>query len=238
MAPSRRLRTIIVEDEESPRELLKRLLERRHSEQIELVGEAETGPQGLALCEETQPDLMFLDLQLPGLHGLELLEALAPLRTETHVVITTGDPKRAVDAYRANAVDYLLKPIDPEQLREAVSRVATAIANERVVRLLCRDRDETKVVDLDDVLFMRAEDGYTNVQTENAYYLLNESLIALEERLPSNFVRVHRTTIVNVRHVTGIGKGGDAALLGKEGHSVNVGRRQLREFRRRLIYVK
>jgi two-component system, LytTR family, response regulator len=234
MAPSRRLRTIIVEDEESPRQLLKRLLERRHSDQIDVIAEAETGPDALLLCEKHQPDVMFLDLHLPGLNGMELL---AQLRSETHVVITTADTQQAVEAYRANAVDYLLKPIDPEQLREAVTRVVSAIANERVVRLLCRDREDTKIVHTDDVLFIRADDGYTNVQTEDAYYLLTESLLALEDRLPPHFVRVHRTTIVNARHVTGLSKGNDFARLGRKGHDVAISRRHLREFRRKLMYV-
>lgn len=231
----RRLKTIIVEDEIGPRELLKRLLERRHSDVIELIGEAETGPAALALCEQLQPDLLFLDLHLPGFDGFELL---AQLRSETHVIITTADAQHAVEAYRANAVDYLLKPIDPEQLRDAVARVASAIANERIVRLLCRDHDATKVVHTDDVLFIHADGGYTNIRTENAYYLLSESLIALEERLPEHFVRVHRTTIVNVRHVTGLSKSNDVVLLGRSAHDVAVSRRHLREFRRKLMYEK
>lgn len=231
---SRKLRTIIVEDEEGPRQLLKRLLERRHSDTIDIIAEAETGPAALALCEERQPDVLFLDLHLPGLNGMELL---AQLRSETHVVITTADTQQAVEAYRANAVDYLLKPVDPEQLREAITRVVSAIASERVVRLLCGDRDATKVVHTDDVLFIHADGGYTNVQTENAYYLLNESLSALEDRLPEHFVRVHRTTIVNVRHVTALVKGNDSVLLGKS-HDVAISRRHLREFRRKLMYCK
>jgi two-component system, LytTR family, response regulator len=235
MVPSRKLRTIIVEDEQGPRQLLKRLLERRHSDVIEIIAEAETGPAALALCEEHQPDVLFLDLHLPGFDGFELL---AQLRSETHVVITTGDTQQAVEAYRANAVDYLLKPVDPEQLRDAVTRVASAIASERLVRLLCRDRDATKVVHLDDVLFIQADGGYTNVQTDGSYFLINESLIALEGRLPDQFVRVHRTTIVNVRHVTGLSKGNDFVSFGRNGHEVAVSRRHLREFRRKLMYCK
>jgi two-component system LytT family response regulator len=236
MPPSRRLRTVIVEDEESPRQLLRRLLERRHSDLIEIVGEADTGPTALALCEEQQPDVLFLDVNLPGFDGFELL---AQLRSETHVIVTTGDARHAVEAYRANAVDYLLKPVDPEQLRDAVNRVASAIASERVVRLLCRDRDATKVIHTDDVLFIQAEGGYTNVRTEATYYLLNDSLVALEDRLPDHFVRVHRNTIVNVRHVMGFSKGNDFVSLGRGGlHEVPISRRHLREFRRKVMYEK
>jgi DNA-binding LytR/AlgR family response regulator len=230
----RKLTAIIVEDEAGPRQLLRRLLERRHSEVIQIIGEAETGPAALALCEEHQPDVLFLDLHLPGFDGFDLL---SQLRTETHVVITTGDSQQAVEAYRANAVDYLLKPIDPEQLRDAVERVAKAIASEKMVRLLCRDRDATKVVHTDDVLSIQADGGYTNVQTAHAYYLINDSRATLAERLPDHFVRVHRTTIVNIRHVTGLSKGNDFVLLGQD-REVAISRRHLREFRRKLTYAK
>lgn len=231
----KRLTAVIVEDEEGPRQLLKRLLERKHSDVIELIAEADSGPAALSLCEERQPDIIFLDLHLPGFDGFDLL---AQLRTETHVIITTGDAKHAVEAYRANAVDYLLKPIDPEQLKDAIQRVASAIASERIVRLLCKDRDATKIVHTDDILFIQADGGYTNVVTESGYYLLNDSLASLAERLPEHFVRVHRTTIVNVRHVTGISSGNDLVLVGSQRRDVAISRRHLREFRRKLMYCQ
>lgn len=236
MDSPRRHTAIIVEDEEGPRQLLKRQLERRHTDVIEVVGEAQTGPDALTLCEELQPDIIFLDLHLPGFDGFDLL---SQLRIEAHVIITTADAQHAVEAYRANAVDYLLKPIDPEQLRDAVARVASAIASEKIVRLLCRDREEVKLIPIDDVLFLQAEGGYTNVQVEGAYYLLNDSLAALAERLPDHFVRVHRNTIVNIRHVTALGKGNDSATLGRaQPTEVAISRRHLREFRRKLIYCR
>jgi CheY-like chemotaxis protein len=125
MNSSRKLTAIIVEDEEGPRELLKRLLARRHADVIEVIAEAIEGPAGLAICEERQPDVIFLDLNLPGFDGLELLSRL---RTQSHVVITTADARRALEAHRVSAVDYLLKPVDPAQLEAALVRAASAIA--------------------------------------------------------------------------------------------------------------
>jgi DNA-binding LytR/AlgR family response regulator len=232
---SRKLTAILVEDEESPRLLLKRLLDRRHSDVIEVVAEAVTGPEALELCDKHQPDVLFLDLHLPGFDGFELL---SQLRTETHVVVTTADAERAVEAYRANAVDYLLKPIDPDRLREAVERVTSAVAQAKVVRLLCPDRDGMRVVHTDDVLFIQADGGYTNVHTESTHYLLSDSLAALAERLPSNFVRVHRNTLVNIRHVLGLSRTNDFVLIGRDGRDISISRRHLREFRRKLMYEK
>lgn len=233
MGLAKPLRAIIVEDEEAPRLLLKRLLQRRHADVIQVVAEADTGPSALQVCDAHQPDVIFLDLQLPGLYGFDLL---SQLRTEAHVVITTTDAPPAVETYRANAAGYLMKPVDADQLRVVVARIATAIASERIVRFLCRDREATKIVHLDDVLFLRSDGRYTNVQTEGAYYLLPEALAQIAERLPSHFVRVHRTAVVNVRHVTALEKGNESTRLGRHHYEVPVSRRHLREFRRKLTY--
>lgn len=234
MRPNKTLKALIVEDEEASRQLLKRLLQRRHASVIDVVGEAASGPVALELCESIQPDVIFLDLDLPGAFGG--FELLAQLRTEPHVVITTGSAEHAVEAYRANAVDYLLKPVDPEQLDEAVSRITTAISSERLVRLLCRENDSTKIIHLDDVLFLSAEGGYAKAQTETAYYLLSDPLATLAERLPEHFVRVHRNTIVNIRHATVLDN--DSVRLGRHGHDVAISRRHLRDFRRKLMFEK
>jgi two-component system, LytTR family, response regulator len=228
------LKAVIVEDEEGSRQLLRRLL-RRHADVIEVVGEAQSGPEALTVCEAHQPDVIFLDLHLPGFDGFELL---SQLRVEAHIIITTAVADHAVKAYRTNAVDYLLKPIDPAQLKESVARVASAISDECLVRLLCREHDGLKVVPLDDVLFLCAEDGYTKVQVEGAYHLLSEPLSAIEEKLPKNFVRTHRNAIVNVRKVRSLDKLGELALVGREGLEVSVSRRHLRGLRRTLMLEK
>jgi DNA-binding LytR/AlgR family response regulator len=225
------LRAVIVEDEEGSRQLLHRLL-RRHADVIEVVGEAQSGPEALGICESLQPDVIFLDLHLPGFDGFELL---SQLRVEAHIIITTAVADHAVKAYRANAVDYLLKPIDPAELNQAVARVASAISQECLVRLLCREHDGLKVVALDDVLFLCAEDGYTKVQVEDAYHLLSEPLTAIERRLPKNFVRTHRNAIVNVRKVRALDKAGESVLIGRQAFEVQVSRRHLRGLRRTLM---
>jgi DNA-binding LytR/AlgR family response regulator len=230
----RMLKAVIVEDEDGSRQLLRRLL-RRHADVIEVVGEAQSGPEALTICETHQPDVIFLDLCLPGFDGFELL---SQLRVEAHIVITTAVADHAAKAYRANAIDYLLKPIDPVQLKEAMARVASAISDECLVRLLCREHDSVKVVPIDDVLFLCAEDGYTKVQVEGAYHLLSEPLSAIEERLPKNFVRTHRNTIVNVRKVRSLDRTGEAALVGRESFEVQVSRRHLRDLRRTLMLEK
>jgi two-component system, LytTR family, response regulator len=234
METGKRFKAVIVEDEDGSRQLLRRLL-RRHEDIIEVVGEAASGPEALTTCETHQPDVIFLDLHLPGFDGFELL---SQLRVEAHIIITTAVADHAVKAYRANAIDYLLKPIDPVQLKEAIARVASAISDECIVRLLCREHDGVRVVQIEDVLFLCAEDGYTKVQVDGAYHLLSEPLSAIEDRLPKNFVRTHRNAIVNLRKVRALDKTGEIALVGRDSLEVQVSRRHLRDLRRTLMLQK
>ncbi len=124
MKSSRKLTAIIIEDEAAPRRLLRRLLERHHAGTVEVIAEAEEGPAGLALCEVRRPDIIFLDLNLPGFDGLELL---ARLQSPSHVIITTADSNGTLEAQR-EGFDCLLKPVDPEQLGAAIASVAASIA--------------------------------------------------------------------------------------------------------------
>lgn len=234
MDTGKAFKAIIVEDEAGSREVLRRLL-RRHADVLDVIGEAQSGPEALAICETHQPDVIFLDLGLPGFDGFELL---SQLRVEAHIIITTAAAEHAVKAYRANAIDYLLKPIDPVQLKEAVARVVAAISGERLVRLLCREHDGLKVVHLDDVLFLATEDGYTRVQVAGAYHLLSEALTTIEGRLPRHFVRTHRNAVVNVRKVRSIDKNGEVAFVGGEVLEVPVSRRHQRALRRALMLEK
>ncbi len=228
-----KLTAILVEDEQASRERLKRLLARH--DHVELLAEAEQGEQAVELTNRLRPDVLFLDVSLPGVDGFEVVEQIP---SQTRVIFTTAHEEYAVRAFRANAVDYLLKPIDPLHLESALARVTEALATRGdIVRLLCRDRDRTHVVDVTDVLFLRAEDGYTHVQTRNSYHLTGEPLALFEKQLASSFVRVHRNTLVNVKHVLQL-KHNDGELIAvlSSDHEVAVSRRHSQEFRRRLAY--
>src|SRR6202045_447890 len=115
-----RIRALIIEDEPLAAEYLAALLDDTY--QVEVVGTATESETGLRLCAELRPDAVFLDINLPGKDGVSLAMQLAMLPQPPHVVFTTGNPARATDAFRLDAVDYLLKPLDPEQISEAVGR--------------------------------------------------------------------------------------------------------------------
>jgi DNA-binding LytR/AlgR family response regulator len=236
MAREFKLTAIVVEDEQTSRDRLKRLLA-KHQDRIEVIGEADHGDRAVELTNEKRPDVLFLDVSLPGIDGFDLLHQIPG---DTQVIFTTGHEEHAVRAFRTSALDYLLKPIDPSQLEVALTRVEQALAHRErrdIARLLCRDREKTHVVDVDDILFLRAEGGYTHVQTRDKYYLLNEPLALLEKQLGAKFARAHRSALVNVQHVAELRHvdGELTAVLSSE-HEVPVSRRHSQEFRRRLTY--
>ena len=233
-----RVTALVVEDEPASRDRLKRLLG-KHATRVEIVGEADNGGLAIELALSTKPDVMFLDVNLPGFDGFDVLEQVP---SQTLVIFTTAHQEHALKAFRAHAVYYWHNPMEPPPVDGAVTGVERVLARRvdaDVVRLLCRERDKTYVVSVADVLFLRAESGYTHVQTRDAYYLTNDSLAVFEKQLAATFVRVHRNTLVNIAHVEALRHtdGETIALLTSE-HEVPVSRRHSQEFRRRLAYSR
>lgn len=230
------LRIVVVEDELAPRERLLRLL-RKHSDEVQLVGTAENGTAALTVIDSLRPDLVFLDVSLPGLDGFAVLDEI---EATVDVVFTTGSPEHAVRAFDAGALHYLLKPIDPARLDEAIARAKqpeprTQPGAAPSSRLLCRGRDTTHVLQLDEVLYLKADQGYTLVQTAHEEHLTSDSLGQLEQRLGHLFVRIHRNCLVNVAHVrTLLHPDGEMRLQLREGPELPVSRRYAQGLRARL----
>ena len=210
------MRTLIVDDEAPARERLKRLL--ADIEGVELIGEAEGGVQAVEMIERERPDLVLLDIQMPGLDGFGVIEALEdpPL-----VIFVTAYDEYAIRAFEVNALDYLLKPFSRERLEKAVRRAQEALAEEQdfamrfgplleslatqgryLTRLAVRDRDRICVLDVDEVDWIDVEDEQVLVHVGDRAYLIRRTLTELEARLdPAHFFRAHRSVIVNLSRV-------------------------------------
>ena len=233
------LRALIVEDEPASRERLRRLLG-KHASEVEIVGEAENGPRALEVIRAVQPELVFLDVSLPGFDGFALLDEI---EASVKVVFTTASQEHAVRAFETGAVHYLLKPIDPAQLQEALARAHRSDApapepgRPGLSRVLCRDRDTTHVVRTDDILFLKADQGYTLVRTGGHEYLTADSLGSLEQQIGRSFVRVHRNALVNITQVTSLKHvDGEVLVVLSNGMEVPVSRRHAQGLRERLLY--
>lgn len=236
------LRVLIVDDARLARYELQHLLSAHP--QVVCVGEADDVPAARAMVAQQQPDLLLLDIQLPSGSGFDVLEGLTPAPA---VIFTTAYDHYAVQAFAANALDYLLKPVQPERLAQALARVALARAAPAMPagearlcpesRVFLREGERCCFVQVRRISRVVVDGNYARVWFDGQNLLLTRSLSALEARLPQAlFFRANRNTLVNltqVRNVAlGIGEGYELRLA--DGSTVEVSRRQARELRERL----
>ena len=237
------LRTVLVEDEAASCDRLKRLLA-EHDNEISIVAEADNGPAAVEIIREYAPDLVLLDVSLPGLDGFEVLAALT---TKPAIVFTTAHDEYAVRAFRASATDYLLKPIDPEHLAAAIAKVVAQRSSKapqsfdellnalrggtrerELKRVACRVGDSTVFVPLEDVQYFRADHGYTMVKSGSQELLIDTPLADLEGRLNStDFLRIHRNTLVNMNQVSSLRRlpDGRMKIVLRDGSELSSSRR-------------
>jgi two-component system, LytTR family, response regulator len=232
------MRAMIVDDEPLARRELKRLL--AEFAWIDIVGEAANVDEATPLVERLLPELLFLDIQMPGGTGFDLLERLEHL---PRVVFTTAYDKHAVRAFEVNALDYLLKPIEPERLAAAVARAqgasesapaASATSGISLDRLFLRDGDRCWFVPLREVKLFTAEGNYVRLSWDKIHPLLGRPLTSLEPRLdPKQFFRANRQQIINLEYIESVdlGVNGRLHVQLRGGPEVQISRRQARLFR-------
>ena len=201
------MKVVIADDEPLARERLRSLLAELAG--VEVVAEAETGEQALHACAELQPDLVLLDIAMPGLDGLEAARHLATFDPRPAVVFCTAYDAHALSAFEAAAIDYLMKPVRPERLAAALERARTFLAgrsgqlsapSQQARTLLCaRLRGSLRLIPIDDIHYLQAEEKYVVVHHARGEDLIEESLKSLEEEFAQRFVRIHRNCLV-ARH--------------------------------------
>ncbi|MEW5927245.1 MAG: LytTR family DNA-binding domain-containing protein [Gemmatimonadota bacterium] len=217
-----KIRVLIVDDEPLARERLRGLLAAERD--VEVAGECADGDEAVAAIRECAPDLVFLDVQMPGTGGFEVIRAVGPERMP-FVVFATAYDAFALRAFEVNALDYLLKPFDEERVRGALERARRSIASGGPVldpgvlallrglrapdafaeRLTVRTGTRYAVVSVAELDWIQAEDNYVRLHVGGASHLMRETMAAIERTLdPRRFVRVHRSTIVNVDRVRSI----------------------------------
>jgi two-component system LytT family response regulator len=218
------MKALLIDDERLARLELRRLLA-AHPE-VEIAGEARTGEEALVLIAETDPDLLFLDIQMPGMTGLELLERVDDV---PQVIFTTAYDEYAIRAFEVNALDYLLKPIAPPRLAAALARVRPRAERSRLEQVFVRDGDRCWIVRLPEIFLLESEGNYTRVCFGAERPLIRRSLNALEEQLdPAMFFCAGRREIINLRWIekVDIGVSGGLVVTLRGGRTVEMSRRQ------------
>ncbi|MPR32343.1 LytR/AlgR family response regulator transcription factor [Salmonirosea aquatica] len=239
------MKTLIVDDERLARNELKRLLEPYHK--IEIVGEASNAEEALGMIDELQPELLFLDIQMPGKNGFELLTSIEGKAPD--VIFTTAYDEYAIKAFEFNALDYLLKPIDQERLKDAINRVEENSAhhdesiehNERSDKKLgendqvfVKDGEKCWFVKLGKIRLFESMGNYVRLHFDDQKPLVLKSLNSLEDRLdPATYFRANRKHIINLQWVEKIEPWFSGGLLVtlQGGDRIEISRRQAIRFK-------
>lgn len=207
------IKTLIIDDEPLATEIVKEYLV--DFPQFEVVGICHNGFEGLKTMQEMNPDLIFLDIQMPKLNGFELLELI---ENPPHVIFTTAFDHYALKAFDAHAIDYLLKPFSKERFAMAIQRFLQFsnsdhidglinseenTQSESIERIVLKVKNEIKIIPILDVKYLEANDDYVNIHTSEGKFLKNKTLSFFEKNLdPDHFVRVHRSYLVKVSEIS------------------------------------
>ncbi len=226
--PSTQVSTLVVDDEELARRLVGSFV--RRDPELLLVGECEDGAEALDFIERRRPDLVFLDVQMPVMNGIELARRVARLDVVPYIVFVTAFDEFAIDAFELDALDYLVKPVEKARFRASVERAKVALRDREMLgltarllrlgrqvtgsgaerpdaqELTIRDGNEVLQLTTDDIVWIEAANQYVQIHTEGRSYTVGESLGQYAKRIEDpRFFRIHRSALVNaaaVRRVT------------------------------------
>jgi two-component system LytT family response regulator len=244
------MRAMIVDDEPLARQRLRELL--AELPDVTIIAECEDGEQAIDAIGSDGPDLVFLDISMPGLNGFEVLQALDAGKVP-QVIFTTAYDEHALRAFETHAVDYLLKPIDPQRLRGAVERaelllrgsvaaalpaiadVIAAVSSPRFTkRIAVRRGDRMLIVAAKEIDWIEASGNYVQLHVGDRSYSIRATMNSMESELdPAQFARIHRQTIVNVDRIAEVsaGFGGDYFVLLRSGGKLDMQRSYIEHLR-------
>jgi DNA-binding LytR/AlgR family response regulator len=233
-APERSgLRVLVIDDERPALDELSYLLER--DERVGGVLTCDSATEALRVLQDLDVDAVFLDIQMPGLTGLDLAQVLARFKTPPPIVFVTAHEEHAVDAFELHAVDYVLKPVRAERLAEAVRRVVEGGARTPAggdEQIPVERGGVTRFVSRSDITHVEAQGDYARLHVRGDSHLLRTPLSTLEQEWgPAGFVRIHRSLLVSLAHVDEVRMDGGRCTVLVAGHELQVSRRHTRELR-------
>ncbi len=243
------LRVLIVDDEPLARSRLRALLEAQPG--VAVCAEAGDGRAALALCADSQPDLVLLDIAMPGMDGLETARNLATTDVPPAVVFCTAYDAHALSAFEADAIDYLVKPVRAERLAAALDKVRTFLAGRgrkpdaeaqppARTQLSARLRGSLRLIPIDDIYYLQADEKYVAVHHARGEDLIEESLKSLEVDFPGRFVRIHRNCLVAREEIVELRRSPDGtvhAVLRHVATPLEISRRCLTQLRETLKHL-
>ena len=242
---------IIIDDERLARELLTEFLEA--FPKIEIVAECEKGKEAVEKIDSLKPDIIFLDVQMPGMNGFEVLEEI---EHDPYVIFTTAYDQYAIKAFEKNAVDYLLKPLDEERFKLAIDRAMTRkeLEDNNIGELLksfkpdrngsydshifVQKSEKLYNLSVEEIIFLEASGDYTIITTKSDQFVSSSGIGKLEEIMnPEMFIRVHRSTIININFLKEIERHFNGGMIVKmqNGKSFPVSRTYAKAIRKKVV---
>jgi two-component system LytT family response regulator len=248
-----KLKAIIIDDEASSRNSLRQKLT-IHCPDVEIIAECENGENGIKAIEETEPDIVFLDVEMPRINGFTMLQQLNKRNFE--VIFTTAYDHYAIRAIRFSALDYLVKPIEVEELKASVEMVKQKrnqpVKNERLETLLYNMMNEKNLnsrlaipsleglqfIEVSDIIYLQAESNYTIIHVQNSPKItVSKTLKDFEDLLPhAVFLRIHHSYIINKNRIIKYLKGEGGQVIMSNGQTLDVARRKKEEFMKAIGY--
>ncbi|MBN2637924.1 MAG: response regulator transcription factor [Bacteroidales bacterium] len=247
------LRIIIIEDEQPARELVKAYL--KSYENLELIAECENGFEGIKAIQEHQPDLVFLDIQMPKLTGFEMLELLDDV---PEIIFTTAYDQFAIKAFELNAIDYLMKPFSRDRFHQALNKAFERMRNKTaeeskpaleklkesireksgpLERIFVKTGSHIDMIPVPDIFYIQAQDDYVELHSPNGRFLKKETMGSIEKQLPEGqFLRVHRSSIINTKQIEKLEKYGKESyvVILKDGTRVIVSKSRVKTLKEQL----
>lgn len=240
------MKCILIDDEALARLRMRDLISDSGFE-LDIVGEAEDGRGGLKLIKEVQPEIVFLDIQMPGMDGFDVLERI--LEPRPWIIFVTAFDEYAIQAFEHFAIDYLTKPVRLERLKKSLSRIESLIdsqkkqenlervavfGKEKNALITVRYKHSFKVLDQKEIVFFEANEKLVFAKTSDGKFRVDLTLQELEDRLPKHqFIRIHRGFVINVAYINELVPwfAGGYELLMKDGSRIPVARRKVSELR-------
>jgi len=231
------LRVLVVDDERPALDELEFLL--RQDERVASVLTCDSAAEALRRLQSEEVDAVFMDIAMAGLDGLELAKVLSQFRNPPPVVFVTAHDEHAVDAFELNAVDYVLKPVRDARLAEAVRRIVDARGGGRPAsddNIAVELGGVTRFITRSQIRYAQAQGDYARLHTAAGSHLVRIALATLEERwAPAGFVRIHRSTLVSLAHVTEVRNEHGRCTVVLDDAELQVSRRHTRELKDRLL---
>ena len=239
------MNVLIVDDEQLARQRLRHMLSGM-GEQV--IGEASTGEQALQQTMNSSPDLVLMDIRMPGMDGLETARYINQMDNPPAIIFTTAYSDHALEAFDTHAVDYLLKPIKQDSLANAINaakrltraqiqRLSTQEEGDARRKICVKSRGSLELIPVEEIIYFKADQKYVTLRTDDHEYLIEESLKSLEQEFARRFVRIHRNALVSECHIAGISKNEDGhqcIVLNDTDDILEISRRHLPSIRKKL----